>query len=645
MPRASSARTSRPTIAASRSRGNLRAIDFEERGQRNANPLELGLVQLPTRPTSIYTQAMRKAAIDECDAGRFRLAADLTRAAITQSSYLRGILADLVEGLWGLPRHWTGNAEMVAELDDTAARLGQFSVMFPQPEAIRLMSWGITLGFAPGQMRRKYARPSYDFPITPDEAANGAWKGAQRLARPIGAFDTRVLKTWDPKYIRYQWWDDSWWLLTADGEIRIAPLDDAPNFDEWGNVTNKTTGNPDEWLMYMPYGRTTPWQWGAWESATQAFVGERDAAFDRWRHAEVLAPIRVGEVPAGTTETQRKKYLAQIREMRRMGILVLPPGLAYKIVESTGRVTQVYKDIIDAAHAEYAMITGAITTAEGNKGFAKGDVQERFTRGILSSFANSLGTCFHEGGLVPWSREHYGSEDAPRPGWDTAAPEDKKARAETLKVAGDALVAIYDGAERAGLRPTQASVVKYLQSLGFEAEAIPVGEARAAKIDLAPTDKAKAFRVREVRAGEGYGPLGTPDEPDHRDELTLAEMDAIAKGTPQGAPPGGNHGDVNENGPLPVGAREDAEPPTDESAVALAAAMTAHVPPVLRCEHDHPNVCRICGVERERVLVPGVGGGPHSWGVRWRAIMRGAAVPAHVNGVGGPTAWAPGGEA
>lgn len=625
-------------------------MDFQARGQRNVNPLELGLVQLPTRPTSIYTQGMRRAAIEACENGNLRLAADLTLAAITESAYCRGILADLVEGLWGLPRHWTGNTEMIAELTDSPERLGQFSQMFPQPDSIRFMSWGITLGVAPGQMRRKYGRPGDAYPISPDEAAD--WNETKRMrpSRPVGAFDTRVLHAWSPKYLRHQWWDDSWWMLSADGEFRIAPLDDAPNLDEYGRPTGLGTGNPDEWLMYTPYGRARPWEWGAWKSATQAFISERDAKFDRDRHAEVLAPMRVGAVPAGTTEGQRKNYLRQIKEMKRMGILILPPGLEYKLVESTGRVTQVYADIITSAHQEYAMITGAITTAEGAAVYAKGgDVQERYTRGILTAFGGSFFDCIHKGGLVPWSRAHYGSDDAPRPGCDAASPEDKKTRAETTKIAGEALVSIYEGAALAGIRPTKASAVKYLQSIGFEAEDIPAGEARAAKIDLAPTDKAKAFRVREVRAGEGYPPLGTIDAPDHRDDLTLAEMDALAN-PKEGAPPGGNHGDVGENGPLDEG-EADTEPPTDEDAVALAAAMTAHTPPVLRCEHNHPNRCRACGVERKRVLIPGANGNPHAWGVEWRAILRGspqvpAPAPSPTNGAAHPAAWAAtGGEA
>lgn len=553
------------------------------------NPLELGLIEQPTRPRSEYTLTVRREAIEAADQGNLRLAADLTRAAMTENGYARGILSDLTHGLWGLPRTFIGNAEMIADLNDTSERVGQFRIMFPSPDTIRLMSWGITLGVGLGQMRRRYDAPGNDYVLAPEEADGVAAGGPAPRKRPVGAHDTRVLRTWDPKYLRCQWWDETWWLMTADGEIRITP-------------------NDGEWLLYLPYGENKPWEYGAWKALTLAFILQRDALFDRARHSEKLAPVRVGTVPQGTTERQRQKFLTLIRQMQRMAMFVLPPGLDYKIVESTGRIADIYKQIIDWANEDFAMMTGAIITATGSAGFSKGDVQERFTRAILSSLGGSLSSCLHSGGLVPWGEDNYGSPDAPRAEFDCDPPEDRKARAETIGVAGDALAKLYAGAALAGLRPSQASVLKYIQGLGFEADVVPEDQARAAKVELAPTDKAKVFRAREVRAGDGYEPFG-----DERDEMTIPELDARAQAQAQPsevAPPGGS-------GAAP--AEDPGEPPTDESATTLAAAMTRHA--LERCEHGACNRCRKCGVERERGFVMGPGGSP-VWKRAWRTIAR-----------------------
>lgn len=614
MPRATTART------AARPKSSLRAIDLQARTQRNVSPLELGLIELPSRPRSEYTLKARRTAIEAADSGYLREAADLTRAAMTESGYARGILADLTHGLWGLPRTFIGRADMIADLDDTPDRVGQWRLMFPEPDTIRLMSWGITLGVGVGQMRRRYdAASGDDFPVSPDEAAN--WQQTKALraqrTRPIGEHDTRILRTWDPKYLRNQWWDETWWLITADGEIRITP-------------------NEGEWLLYLPYGEIRPWEYGAWRSLTLAWLMARDAIFDRSRHAEVLAPVRVGQVPQGTTERQRKRYAEMIRQMQRMAHFVLPPGLDYKIVESSHKIGDIYEQIIAWSEREYAMITGAITTATGQKGFARGDVQERFTRSILGAFASSLSTCLHTGGLVPWGIENYGSPDAPRAEFNTAAPEDLKVRAETLKAAGDALTSFTSGLRAAGnVRPTKASVIKFAQGLGFETEDIHE-VTRKPPIQITDTDRAKAYRVEEVRAADGYDPLG-----DERDDLTLAELDAIAKQKAaanqkgaQQAEQGETAGD-GEPSPGPGDA-----PPTDEAAVALAAKMTSHG--VERCEHGSCNRCRLCGVERLRDFDADPLGGAPRWRIAWRPLLR---TKAYSNGALSHSILSAGGEA
>lgn len=535
--------------------------------------------------------AIRREALLAADGGRMELAADLTRAAMSENGYARGILADLTHGLWALQKSFIGSREQIAALDDTPESVGQWRKMFPEPDAIRLEAWGITLGVGVGQMRRRYSdtwRPTVDYPISPDEAADGSWK--VKPVRPVGALDYRVLRTWDPKYLRHQWWDETWWLMTADGEIRLTP-------------------NEGEWLLYTPYGETKPWEYGAWRALTLAFVLARDATFDRARHAEVLAPVRVGKVPQGTTERQRQKFLRLIREMQRMQVFVLPPGLEYSIVESSGRVTQLYKEILEWSERDFAMITGAITTATGSPGFSKGDVQERFTRSILGAFASSLSTCLHDGGLVPWAETNYGTAEAARAEFNTEAPEDKLKRAQTLDTAGKALVSIIEGLAKAGKKMTAASAEKYAQSLGFDVEDLtnPVS-----KIQLG-VDAVMAV----VRGGLALDSLGAPRFGDERDDMTLAELANVAKNP---APPSPGTGADSTTPDDATAAPASDEPLSDEDAEALALTMTEHG--VDRCWHGTVNSCRFCRVEQRREIVRSAKGKPPTWRIAWRAIKR-----------------------
>ncbi len=552
--------------------------------------LDLGLVEQPTRPRSVYTMGVRKEALDSADQGHLRELADLIRAAITESGYARGILSDLTHGLWGLPRAFIGDPEMIAALDDSHERIGEWRIMFPEPDVIRLMSWGITLGVGIGQMRRRYTTADA-YPLDLGEAAEGVHVPV--LNRPIGAHDTRVLRTWDPKYLRHQWWDDTWWLMTADGEIRITP-------------------NDGEWLFYCPFGSQKPWEWGTGRSLTRAFVVERDAIFDQSRHAEVLAPVRVGKVPAGTTERQRRRYMDQIRAMKRMGVFVLPPGLEYSLVESTSKISDIYQRIIQFARDEYAMQSGVLTTATGSPGFSKGDVQERFTRAILSSLGGSLSSTFYDGGLTHWAQDNYGRDDAPRAEIDTAAPEDKKARAETIKIAGDALVSLDAGLAKAGLHLSVSSVVKFAQSLGFEVESIPAGSAPVAKLTLG-VDAINGV----VRGGEARQSQGLPIFGDERDDMTIADLLGKASGG-AGQPLPAPSAPATDDATQDVGLDDGEAPPTEDAAAVLAAKMSQHAVP--RCEHGSNNRCLKCGIERTRDFTPGRGGQPVKWTVAWKPV-------------------------
>jgi hypothetical protein len=64
----------------------------------------------------------------------------------------------------------------------------------------------------------------------------------------------------------------------------------------------------------------------------------------------------------------------------------------------------------------------------------------------------------------------------------------------------------------------------------------------------------------------------------------------------------------------------DLEAYASDTVIALALAMTEHQIP--SCEHGSTNRCRVCGIERERELVPpSRPGGRHGWRIKWRPIL------------------------
>lgn len=134
----------------------------------------------------------------------------------------------------------------------------------------------------------------------------------------------------------------------------------------------------------------------------------------------------------------------------------------------------------------------------------------------------------------------------------------------------------------------------------------------AIRLDIAPTDVAKVVTADQILASQGL-----PPDPDPvRGAMTIPQRDALDAAAAN-APPAA----VDPATGLSVdpAAEDDALPP-DDSAKNLAADMTAHS--VTACEHGKKNRCRLCGVERERELVPGENGADHTWKVKWRAIPK-----------------------
>jgi hypothetical protein len=166
----------------------------------------------------------------------------------------------------------------------------------------------------------------------------------------------------------------------------------------------------------------------------------------------MLAPVRVGTVPLGTTEPQRQRFAEQIRTMQRFPWFVLPPGLDYKVVATSGNdITGVYKDMIDWAESDVMVrLTGNKVMVEGSPGFSKGDFQQRVTASLRQSYAMDWADCARNQGICWWTADNYPGHVAPRVGYNTDPPEDKDAEIKRVGDLGDALGKLNGGLKAIG---------------------------------------------------------------------------------------------------------------------------------------------------------------------------------------------------
>jgi len=480
--------------------------------KRHAGLGSVGVFELPTRPLSEYTLAEYGCALQETASGSMRRAADLTRAAITESGFIGGVLDTITAGTLGLPRTFIGDDRIVKALEGDDLRDSEYDLLFPRSEARCVMAWGITLGVGLGQFvtdeSRRLTPPQQTQPLLAQEQDDGSFlvPPAPLPMQDVGRNATPSLVSWDPRWLRCQWapTGSTWHLLTAQGEIQIEPGD-------------------GEWLLFTPYRKRAPWDMAAWKSLILAFIMMRDGIFDRSRHAEMLAPVRAGVCPLGSSEPQRADFARQIREMQRFPWFTLPPGFDYKIIESTGKVADIYKAMIDAAEADVMVkLTGNKVMVEGSAGFSKSDFQARVSASLRQFYAHAWSDCARTQGLNWWTLENYGPAFAPpRVDYNTDPPEDQDAEIARYGTLGDALNKLRDGFGGFGYDIDPETVLAIAQRNKIKLRQKPAGTAPVTKLELAPTDIAKVVRVDEARASQGLPAIG-----DERGAKTISELEA-----------------------------------------------------------------------------------------------------------------------
>lgn len=502
---------------------------------RKAGGIRPTVVQLPTRPGSEYTAVAQRRAKEATYTGRIADAARLYRAAVTEDGVIAGLMSTIGHGILGLPMSFQGDAQQCAALANAEGTPGEFKRQFPQSEAAQVFADGVGFGLGLGQFVACCWRCEAD-EIDPCGVCETC--GACVLARPPGQHVITRLRWWDPQYLRQDPYSRRWFLITLTGEIEITPGD-------------------GEWLFYMPYPETDAWRHGPWLYLTIAFVFSRDAVFDRQRHSEVLSPVRVMAGQKATTKEGRKKALAILEAMQRDNQFVLPEGYDYKIVESSGKILDIYSAIIAWAKEQASVgLTGSTVSIDGTKGFTSANVYERVANWKRAFYASTWCDCVRRDGLTYWGLDNYGTRSVPTCEINVESPEDAKARAESYGALGDSLAKLKAGADTLGLDVDQQWAIETFQRAN----------------------------VRVVPKAGALPPAAPVDAP--------------------------------TSAPAQLGARaEDNEDATPDHAAQLAEDMTKHG--VRSCEHGSLNRCRLCGVERVRIVVPG---DPPTWGLAWRAI-------------------------
>jgi phage gp29-like protein len=410
-------------------------------------------------------------AFQSAEGGILSQLSDLVETMLTDDR-IDGVLSTRTHGLLGLPLRF--------EQGDTEARdwlaSGEWTEMHPESELVRLLQWGIVGGVGL----------------------------AQRIPLPrlVGEKQRYYLETWSPRWLSWDHMANAWRVQTTKGPELVAG---------------------PRWVLFEPYGSNRPWAAGKWRSLAFPWLLKRFALEDRANFSEVLGtPTRVGMAPQGATDPQRKAFQSKLKNLGRNGVITLPDGWDFKVVESGGStvINLFAEEIAWADQAITIVLAGQIVTTEGTQGFSSGVVQDRIRGELIRFDAERLAATLHEQSLKPWAMLNWGSfAAAPRLHWNTERPTDLLNQATTYETLSRAIKGLNEALVASGSEiDTAALATKY----GIPVMASKQEVARV-QLQLAPTDIARIARVKEARASQGLAPLG-----DERDDLFLHELETIA---------------------------------------------------------------------------------------------------------------------
>lgn len=353
-----------------------------------------------TRTLNEWTPALLRAARSMADAGHLELAADFCESAMGDDR-VAAALSTRTKGLIALPLGFEearGSKRLVKALDVEE----DWWVSFPATALSQLLAWGILLGVGLGRI---------------------VWTDR---GEPVNRLVPK-LQVWHPRHLRFDWQRRVW-------TVRV----------EGGKVVDVIPGG-GEWILYTPYGDNRPWAFGTWRAISLWHLLKLYAIEDWGYYSEKNGGghlVASSDKDAKITKEGRKELAADLFAAKANSAIALPPGYSLEKVESQANTWQTFAEQKNAADMGMSVaILGQNLSTEVSGPVSTGaTLHGRVLQVFIDADAETLSTCLHDQALVWWAEFNFGSRDrAPWPAWDTKPPEDKKQKADVLKVVAEAI--------------------------------------------------------------------------------------------------------------------------------------------------------------------------------------------------------------
>jgi len=321
---------------------------------------------------------------------------------------------------------------------------------------------------------------------------------------------TRRWPTWAVQYWRYR---KTYTALTTNGPVDI--LND-------GKFTLVADSEEPHFLGAIN---------ALGEEAFDAMATKRARAayIDKYGNPKWIGTMPEGVAPNSPEGKSMEAALATIRGPDGFGVMPFGAGLDLKGLES-GRST-VLKDALESNWMYIAAtLLGSDGTMTRGTGVYSAPIFAGVRRDLVDRDLKAIIRAVNAGHIGGWLNFNHSTSISIASGWvapvlDIPLPDpDKDAR---IKSFADRVSSFQDAISKEksnGFEISQDRVNQLAAQFEIEPPTLASLERQAVRIDLAPTDIAKVVKVREARAANGLPLLG-----DDRDDMTIAELDALSK--------------------------------------------------------------------------------------------------------------------
>jgi len=421
---------------------------------------QLQIVQPYTRTSIAWTPDLIRAAEIYANGGSIRLAADLVDDMLGDDR-IQLVIKRRVGGLLGKPLTFDAGMgrKKRAAIKALEAEEDWWSIL-PEDKYSQLKSYALMLNIAPGTL---------------------TWS-ASKTGRLLPE-----LEVWHPRHLRFDTTRRVWVATTTTGEVVVNPGDGT-------------------WVMHCPFGRSRPWTWGLWRGIARWWMLKQFAIND-WGVASDEIRVKAVTVDAGAESTveDRKRLAREIVEMGRAGVIVLPPGYKYEIIEQKADTWKIYQEQINMANEAIAIafLGNNLSTEVHGGSLAAAQEAGNVEIGVLRYDAESDSTWAHDQILTHWGELNYGSADAaPWPCYEIEPPEDDSKKADTLLKKSQALSSLKDAPPEVDRRALleEAGIPLLAEAAVPAAPVEPIAPAEPAPAEPPPDAEPKPDAVKTEAA-------------------------------------------------------------------------------------------------------------------------------------------------